>query len=308
MPGTVSNPGQVSSLSFKIDPALFTPAANGRILVGIDVASATPPSATANTSNIPVSTFKPQVISVTDASGRLIPIQHFRYDPKIARANHLGSTPTTAALVMLKVPSSGQPATDYSVQIKGLQGSTGQYLVGFYLPGDANGKGVVNKTDITTIKTLMGDNATNKNYNFDADLNRDGIINRQDLQLGRENLGASTKVIPVVSVNLDPASDPGLNRTTPFSTVHFAGTVTPTATVTFTNNNNGAKTQVTADSKGAYTIMVPLVSGSNTFKVTTMDGFGQSISGAISPVVYNPNSPTASTSTSSPGSTSTSGS
>jgi hypothetical protein len=306
VPGTISNPGQVSTLSFKIDPALFTPAANGRILLGIDVASATPP--TTNTSNIPVPTFKPQVVSVTDGSGRVIPVEHFRYDPKIARANHLGNTPTTAALVMLKVPSAGQPATDYTVQIKGLQHTTGQYLVGFYLPGDTSGQGVVNKTSITTIKTLMGDNATNKNYNFDADLNRDGMINHQDLQLARENLGASTKVIPVVSVNLDPASDPGLNRTTPYSTVHFAGMVTPGATVTFTNNNNGATTQATADKTGAYTIMVPLVSGSNTFKVTTMDGFAQSISGAISPVVYNPNSPTASTSTSSPGSTGTSGS
>jgi hypothetical protein len=307
MPGTISNPGQVSTLSFKIDPALFTPAANGRILLGIDVASATPPSTAASTSNVPVATFKPEVASVTDASGRVIPIQHFRYDPKIARANHLGNTPTTAALVLLKVPSSGQPAADYTVQIKGMQHTTGQYLVGFYLPGDTSGQGVVSKTDITTIKTLMGDNATNKNYNFDADLNRDGIINHQDLQLARENVGASTKVIPVVSVNLDPASDPGLNRTTPFSSVHFAGMVTPGSTVTFTNNNNGAQTQATADKTGAYTIMVPLVSGSNTFKVTTMDGFGQSISGAISPVVYDPNSATASASSSSTGSTGTSG-
>ena len=103
-------------------------------------------------------------------------------------------------------------------------------------------------------------------------------------------------------MNLDPASDPALDRTTPYSTVHFAGKVTPGATVTFANNSNSnATTSVTADSTGAYSIMVPLVSGSNTFTVTTQDGFGQSISGQISPVVY---SPTASTtpSTSSTGS------
>ena len=43
--------------------------------------------------------------------------------------------------------------------------------------------------------------------------------------------------------------------------------------------------------------MVPLVTGSNTFTVTTMDAFGQSISGAITPVVYSPTAATAPTST-----------
>jgi hypothetical protein len=289
MPGSISNPGQVSTQSFKIDPSLFTPGATGKLLLGIDITPATPSSANANTSNIPTTTFKPYVMSVVDASGHVIPVAHSRYDPKIARANHLGTSPTSAALVMLDVPKSGQPAADYTVQIKGLQGSTGSYLVGFYLPGDANGDGTVNKTDITTLKTLLGDNATNKNYNFDADINRDGIINRMDLRLAQENLGASTKASPVVSVNLDPASDPALNGTTKFSIIHYAGMVTPGATVTFANtSNNGATTQTTANSTGAYSILVPLVSGPNKFTVTTMDGFGQSISGAISPVAYSP--------------------
>ena len=83
----------------------------------------------------------------------------------------------------------------------------------------------------------------------------------------------------MVSVNLDPASDPAANRTTPYSTVHFAGTTTPNATVTFLDQSGGGTTSATADSTGAYSILVPLVSGSNTFTVTTKDGFGQSISG-----------------------------
>ena len=295
MPGTVSTAGQVSSLSFKIDPSLFTAPSKGKITLGIDITPVTPSSTSSNTSNIPTTTFKPEIISVTDASGHYIPVQHTLYDRKIAKANHLGNTPTSAVLVTLNVPPTSSPATDYNLQVKGLQGSTGQYLVGYYLPGDANGDGTVNKTDITAIKTLMGDNATNKNYSFDADVNRDGIINRKDLMLAEKNLGATTKVSPVASVNLAPASDPSLNRTTNFSTVHFAGMVTPNATVTFANNsNNNATTTVTADSTGAYSIMVPLVSGSNTFSVTTMDGFGQSITGSISPVVYSPPASTSS--------------
>jgi hypothetical protein len=289
MPGNIATAGADSSIPIKIDPALFTAPQSGKITLGVDVVAVQPPAATANTSNIPVTTVKPEVVSVTDGSGRIIPIQHTRYDAKIARANHLGNSPTSAILMTLKVPASGQAPSSYTVHVKGMGGSTGQYLAGFYLPGDTNGDGVVNKTDITTIKTLLGDNATNKNYNFDADVNRNGMINRQDLRLAQGNLGAATKVSPVASVNLDPASDPSLDRTTSFSTVHFAGKVTPGASVTFANNSNkGATTTVTADTTGAYNIMVPLVNGSNTFTVTTQDGFGQSISGNISPVVYKP--------------------
>ena len=35
------------------------------------------------------------------------------------------------------------------------------------------------------------------------------------MKLAKEDLGASTTVSPVVSVNLDPASDPAADRTTP---------------------------------------------------------------------------------------------
>ncbi|HZW34766.1 MAG TPA: dockerin type I domain-containing protein [Isosphaeraceae bacterium] len=308
MPGNIATAGSISSVPFKIDPTLFTAPKSGKLLLGIDVVAVQPSAATAATSNIPTPTVKPEIVSIKDASGHIIPIQRTRYDPKIAKANHLGNQDTSAILFTVKVPASGQPPASYSVQVKGMGGSIGQYLVGFYLPGDAAGTGTVTKTDITTIKTLLGDNATNKNYNFDADVNRNGIINRADLKLAQEDLGASTKVSPVASVNLDPASDPGLDRTTDFSTVHFAGQVTPGASVTFANNsNNGATTTTTANSTGAYSIMVPLVSGSNTFTVTTQDGFGQSISGQISPVVYDPPSTTTvpGVATSTPTSTST---
>ena len=234
----------------------------------------------------------------------MIPVEHTHYYGKLARANHLGNTPTSAGLITLKVPTASQGPATYTVQVKGLDHSTGQYLLGFYLPGDANGDGTVNSADLTTIKSVMGDASTNSNYNFDADVNRDGIINKTDVRLAEENMGASTIVSPVVSVNLDPNADPSGNRTTSYSEVHFAGKVTPNATVTFINQSNSQNTTVTAGSTGAYTIYVPLVSGSNTFTVTTKDAFGQSISGAISPVVYSPTSAattpgTASTSTTS---------
>jgi len=284
MPGTISTSGQVSAVGFKINPTLFTsPSKTGRIVLGIDIAPVVPTSSSTTTSNL-----KPEIVSVTDASGHVTRVQHTMYDRKVAKADKLGNSPTSASLVTLKVPATGQPAADYSVQVKGLDGTTGEYLVGFYLPGDVAGSGTVTKTDIQTIRKDRGMTAQSANYSFDADVDRNGVINSHDLMIAKENLGVTTEVSPVVSVNLDPASDPAANRTTPYSTVHFAGDVTPGATVTFVDQSGGSTTTATADSTGAYSIMVPLVSGSNTFTVTTQDGFGQSIIGAITPVVYSP--------------------
>lgn len=302
IPASVTTAGKMSNVPFTVSSSLFTPAAkmHGKIMLGVDVTAVTPDGSTASNLPTTATAVKPEIISVTSSTGQVIPVGHTHYYGKIARANHLGNTPTSAGLFTIKVPKADQGAATYTVQVKGLEHSTGQYLLGFYLPGDTAGTGTVTKTDITTIKSLLGDAATNSNYNFDADVNRDGIINNQDVRLAKENLGASTTVSPVVSVNLDPNSDPSGDRTTPFSTVHFAGMVTPDATVTFANqSNNNATTTVTADSTGAYSIMVPLVSGSNTFTVTTQDAFGQSISGSISPVVYSPTSAANTPSTSS---------
>ena len=284
MPGSVTTAGQVSTINFKIDPSMFTaPRRNGKIVLGVDVASATSSSSSSTTS-----TLTPQIVSITDPSGHTIRAQHTKYNPKVAKASKLGSSPTSAVTFSVNVPKTGQPVADYSLQVKGMNSTTGQYLLGFYLPGDVAGTGTVTKADIQTIKKDIGMTAENSSYNFDADTNRDGVINGKDVKLATQDLGASTKISPVVSVNLDPASNPAANRTVPYSTVHFAGEVTPNSTVTFIDQNGGSSTSTTADSTGAYSILVPLVSGSNTFTVTTQDAFGQNISGSITPVVYSP--------------------
>jgi hypothetical protein len=284
MPGNVAGPGMTSSIQFKIDPSLFTaPKRDGRVVIGIDI---TPATSTASGSS--TSTLKPEILSVTNASGHRIKVQHSKYDPKVAKANKLGQTTTSAVTVALNVPAKGLSANDYTVQVKGMGATSGTFLVGFYLPGDVTGAGTVTKADIQTIKSEHGLTAQNAKYSFDADTNRDGVINGQDIKIASSDLGVTTKVSPVISVNLDPASDPAADRTTPYSTVHFGGTTTPGATVTFLDQSGGRTTTAAADSTGAYSILVPLVSGSNTFKVTTQDGFGQSISGTITPVVYSP--------------------
>ena len=284
MPGSVTTAGQVTTIDFKIDPTMFTaPHKNGKLVLGVDVAAAT-----ASTSSSTTATLTPEIVSITDPSGHVVRAQHAKYNPKVAKANKLSNSATTAVLFSVTVPKTGQPAADYSIQIKGLDATTGQYLLGFYLPGDVAGTGTVTKADIQSIKKSNGMTAQNSAYNFDEDVNRDGVINGQDVKIAQEDLGASTKISPVVSVNLDPASNPAADRTVPYSTVHFAGDVTPDATVTFIDENGGSTTTTTADSTGAYSIMVPLVTGSNTFTVSTVDAFGQTISGSITPVVYSP--------------------
>jgi hypothetical protein len=288
VPGAITTAGQSSSVQFKLDPSQFTPGHGGKIVLGIDVAPD------------PNGTVKPEIVSVTNASGRLAaPIQHSVYTASIIKAQKAakkGVTPVSSAvLITLPVPKTGQAPGVYTVHVQGQGGSTGSYLVGFYLPGDVNGDGTVNATDLQTMMSEFGSTPqqSGTKYTFDADTNRDGRISVSDLRVGSENLGASTKIVPVINVNLDPATDGPLHsRITNFNPVHFTGTATPGATVAFTEiNNNSPGATATTDSSGNFSIMVPLGSGSNTFSVAATDSFGQTISGQISPVTYTLNPP-----------------
>jgi hypothetical protein len=288
MPGSVTKAGQISSIQFKLDPSLFTPGHGGKIVLGIDVAPD-------NSTNI-----QPQIVSVENANGKIAaPLHHSRYTEAVIAAQKAAkksaSPISTAVLVTLPVPKAGQAPGVYTVQVAGMYGSTGNYLVGFYLPGDAQGTGVVNQTSLQTILSEFGStpSASGTKYTFDADVNRDGRISLTDLRYASENLGAKTTVVPVINVNLDPATDGPLHsRITNFKTVHFTGTTTPGATVSFTEiNKNSPGASAKADSSGNYSIIVPLGYGSNSFNVSSTDAFGQTISGQIAPVTYTLNPP-----------------
>jgi hypothetical protein len=279
MPGSVDKAGQISSVQFKLDPSQFTAGHGGKIVLGIDVAAD------------PSTTLKPEIVSIKNASGRLAAsVHHSIYTSAVVKAQKLATPISSAVLVTLPVPKAGQAPAVYTIQVQGQFSTTGKYLVGFYLPGDTNGDGTVNATDLQTIMSEFGStpSSSGSKYTFDADVNRDGKISLADLQYASRNLGASTKVSPVIDVNLDPATDgPMHSRITNFRTVHFTGTATPGAMVTFAEiNNNSPGATTTADNTGKYSIMVPLGDGSNTFSVTSKDAFGQSISGQISPVTY----------------------
>ena len=306
MSGDIATAKQVSSVQFEISPSDFTPAHNGRFLMGIDVAAD------------PSTSVQPQIVSVKNAHGRIAGgLIHSVYTRAIIKADKLTDPLSTAVLIWLRVPKAGQAPAVYTVQVRAANKTTGDYLLGFYLPGDVAGTGTVTTADLQTIKSLIGVTSTASNYNFDADVLRDGKVSTTDLALATMNLGASTTISPIISVNLNPVDDPLNDRITSDKTANFTGTVTPGAKVTFTEiNNNSPGATTTADASGNYSIMAPLGNGSNTFDVTTQDAFGQSISGQISPVTYSANPPkvvntpaqliTSTTPTATPASTSTS--
>jgi hypothetical protein len=275
--GSITKANQPAAVTFTIDPSHFT-IPKGKFTVGIDVAPASG------------ATISPQIIAVKSATGAALPITHSSYSANLTSVT--AGAPTTAVLAQVQLDHKNpNGSVTYTVDVRGAKGTTGQFLLGFYLPGDTNGDGTVNATDIQTIESEMNSNAsqTNTKYTFDADANRDGRITKTDLHIAELNQGVATTIIPLASANLDPTFEtmPGSQAVT-VNTAHFTGMVSPNATVTFQNasNTKSAPVSATADTKGDYSISVPLILGSNTINVTTHDAFGQSISGTLSPVSY----------------------
>ena len=312
MQATIATANQKVTVPFTIDPKIITLTPKHQITLGIDVAPQTG------------SKIVPRILAVEDLqTHQMIPITHGTYSKAVQLATPGQGTQTTAILTTIRLNANrAKSAHDYAVIVQGKGGSTGQTLVGFYLPGDVNGDGTVTNTDIASIKTALNVNASSQSYVFAADSNRDGVINSSDLRVAQSNLNAAVNITPVVSANLNSSTDSGIqDRITNIQDVIFQGKATPNAAITFTDTNNTAPvTTTTADANGDYALHIPLGLGANTFRVSATDGFGQTITGTISPVTYSLNAPAAvtpstlaasqnstSTSTSSSGSTTPSG-
>ena len=273
--GTIPDTGAKDTTNFILSPSHFT-APKGRITLGVDVVAATN------------SELAPVITGIQSAGGRVRSMVY--RGPQGPKALVRASSDNTAHAVLanLKVPRGGHQSSNYAVTISAASNTQGDYLLGYYLPGDADGDGAVTKTDIQGIKSQLGKTVDDSDYAFDADANRDGRITRADLNLARQNLGAKTTISPDITANFDPASDTGASdRITNLSTVTFSGVATPGASVSYQEINAkspGAST--TADASGNYSVTLNLAEGTSTFKVTSVDAFGQVISGSIQPVTY----------------------
>ena len=95
--------------------------------------------------------------------------------------------------------------------------------------------------------------------------------------------------MPTISANINPADVNANSSVTTHQTVQFTGTTSPGATVKFTDMNTSLPAvTTTTDASGNYSITTLLVQGSNTFQVTTQRAFGQTITGTLAPVTYQP--------------------
>jgi Bacterial Ig domain/Dockerin type I domain len=295
IPATITTAHGHATVSFNLDPKLFTDPGNKPWILGIDVAPNT------NSSVVPT------ITSVVAPNGKSLPVAHATFDPSVTKtATTSASKVSSAALVTvpgLPAPSTaagtaknGQPvkakavSDTYKVTVSGLDKNVGGVLLGFYMPGDANGAGIVNQADLNAIAYGMNTNSsdTTGKYSFDADANRNGKIDQTDLAIAKKDLGVGTTVSPVISANLDSSNvvDPK-NRVTNNGSVHITGAATPNSTLTY-SLPNGYSVATTADATGNYSVTLNLLPGANTFSVTATDAFNQKITGSISPITYTP--------------------
>jgi hypothetical protein len=263
--------------TFRIDPGNFTTPKRS-LTLGLDVA----PGAK--------STIKPLITSVHDGQS-----QRELGTIRSVYGEHVGTEKAgqLATAVLVNLSLGGKKAatgTEFQVKLGGENGTTGEYLLGYFLPGDVDGDGVVESSDVKLIRTTLNATIGSNGYNFNADSNRDGKITAVDLSIAQRNLGVKTTLQPVLMANLDPASDSGVpNRITVYEEVIFHGTGTPGATVTYSEVKGKVPAQATTiAADGTYKLMVKLAQGENTFRVTAADRFGQTIAGEIEPVTYEP--------------------
>ncbi len=238
------------------------------------------------------SSIQPLISSVTNPHGNLVDQAfHSIYNPHLSRGAVAAGAGSSAVIAPVGFrPHQANVPSDYQVKVSAENNTSGNLLVGFYLPGDANGDGKVTIQDLQLIRSEMGAVAGDSRYSFDADTNRDGRIGKIDLAIARQNLGVSTTIKPLITSNLDPASDSGAqDRVTAIRDAHFTGTASAGAKITYHEiNNKTPDVTTTADAQGNYSITVPLGNGLNQFQVTSTDTFGQTISGQIAGVTYNP--------------------
>jgi len=281
LPATIKTAGGHTSVSFALDPKLFVDKGNKPFVLGIDVA----PNASSTTA--------PMVQSVTTNTGRTLSVQHASFDPTVTRTGAQASNKmSSAALVTIPgLPSPTSKSFVYKVNIAAMGKTSGDILVGFYLPGDANGTGTVNQASINALQYGIGKNAndTTGRYSFDADTNRNGKIDQQDLKIALQNMGITTKVSPVISADLSPAgiTDPK-QRIANVPTVTVTGTATPGATIIYSSTNLPTRTAIADATTGAYTIPLQLNVGANSYHVEATDAFKQKITGSIAAITYTP--------------------
>ena len=278
--------GQVAAMNvptvvnFTLDPKNVE-TNRGAITLGFDVAAPT------------TSKLAPVVAVAADVAANPLHPTSVRILPGSGVLRGTSATDATPSPTLVTLGSRFRPValpTSLAIQVAGVNATTGDFLAGVYLPGDADGSGKVDAADLKAIRSRLRSSTGSLTYSFDADSNRDGRIGFDDLMIAYRNKGASVSLAPVITSNLDPATDTGnLDRVTTTSTAHFTGVASANATITYADaTGKAAPVTVPTSPMGTYDITLPLVVGPNRFRVSMVDTSGQSISGLIDPVNYYP--------------------
>jgi hypothetical protein len=281
LPGHVTTASEAAVVRVNLTKDLFT-MPNGSAKLGVAVAASQG------------STVQPQIAGATDGSNRQIG-QSNMAGMKRGEVQTAVSTQVAQPTILNVRLGRRQAATGVNISVKDKAAATGEFLTGFYLPGDADGDLKVTKQDIASIKAIVGAKVGDTKYNFNADSNRDGQISQADVRLAQQNNGVAVKVKPMITARLDPASDTGADdRITDKRQVQFQGVSTPGAQVTYTEvDNKTSPVTATTDGSGNYVITVNLADGNNLFRVVAKDAFGQEITGVLSPVTWKADPPAA---------------
>jgi hypothetical protein len=187
--GTIARPGGTAAVHLTIDQAHFR-LPRQAFTLGVDVA----PDAGSG--------LLPLIASVDDPHGNLIP-QTFTsiYDPHLSHLAVASGQATRAALTPVSFfpGAPGKPAT-YTANVEAQGNSSGSFHFSFYLPGDANGDGVVNQADLRITERASGSRAGQARYNANADVNRDGRIGKIDISYVEQNMGVRIVAAPQVGI------------------------------------------------------------------------------------------------------------
>jgi YD repeat-containing protein len=211
------------------------------------------------------SSFNPAAATILDQTGAAI-------SPLKARDNLRGSQ-NSVAIFDLK------PGM-FSLQVRGEQGTTGDYEVNVFLVGDFDGSGMVTNADYAAIRNRHGARIGTTNYDAAADADLDGRISSADLGWAWRNIGDQTD-INVVTLSGSFAAGvvqlPDGRFGTRESSVRVTGQSLPRATIHLDSDGDGLFNDgdTVANSQGTYSLDVSLREDSNPLRLETHDSFGQ---------------------------------
>ena len=233
----------------------------------------------------PGSPLNPKVVAARGADGKPLPFHRgARYLPfhnPGARGYAKVATPGTLA-----------------VAVRGLKATDGPYAAGADLPGDVNGDGTVNLTDVEIFaKDYIHAKAGQTGYNPALDFNHNGQVGISDAKLLERNLQPLSPKKPlVVELKLAPGDQVPANGQLPSNSggitykqnTTILGHTTPGALVfadAGLGNYSFTGKVYAADAQGNFSLPAVLTTGINTFTFLAIDSYGQQTIAAF-PVLW----------------------